>query len=79
MDSHLDYFPDNVGHFSEAHGERFHQDIKRQQDKLKEKAVFCWKLKRETVTKGITRKQNFLQIFFEEKKVPDEVNWLEVI
>ena len=26
--SHLDYFPDNLGDFSEEMGERFHQDIK---------------------------------------------------
>ena len=34
--SHLDYFPDNWGDFSEEQGERFHQDIsdmeKRYQD-----------------------------------------------
>ena len=26
--SHLDFFQDNLGDFSEKHGERFHQDIK---------------------------------------------------
>ena len=34
--SHLDYFPENCGDFSEEQGERFHQDIsdmeKRYQD-----------------------------------------------
>uniref|UniRef100_A0A1B6BZC3 Uncharacterized protein n=1 Tax=Clastoptera arizonana TaxID=38151 RepID=A0A1B6BZC3_9HEMI len=28
FNSHLDYFPENLGDFSEEQGERFHQDIK---------------------------------------------------
>ncbi|GBO44042.1 hypothetical protein AVEN_5001-1 [Araneus ventricosus] len=28
LDSHLDYFPENLGVVSEEQGERFHQDIK---------------------------------------------------
>ncbi|GBM61358.1 hypothetical protein AVEN_112241-1 [Araneus ventricosus] len=28
LDSHLDYFPENLGAVSEEQGERFHQDIK---------------------------------------------------
>ena len=28
LHSHLDYFPENLGAFSEEQGERFHQDIK---------------------------------------------------
>jgi hypothetical protein len=28
LNSHLDYFPANIGAVSEEHGERFHQDIK---------------------------------------------------
>jgi len=28
LHSHLDYFPENFGAFSEEQGERFHQDIK---------------------------------------------------
>ena len=27
LDSHLDFFPDNLGNVSDEHGERFHQDI----------------------------------------------------
>ncbi|KAJ8684676.1 hypothetical protein QAD02_020469 [Eretmocerus hayati] len=27
MDSHLDFFPENLGAVSDEHGERFHQDI----------------------------------------------------
>ena len=28
LGSHLDYFPDNCGDYSEEQGERFHQDIR---------------------------------------------------
>ena len=28
LNSHLNYFPDNCGNFSEEQGERFHQDIR---------------------------------------------------
>jgi hypothetical protein len=27
LHSHLDFFPDNLGHVSDKHGERFHQDV----------------------------------------------------
>ena len=27
LDSHIDYFPENLGAYSEEQGERFHQDI----------------------------------------------------
>jgi len=27
LHSHLDFFPSNLGDFSDEHGERFHQDI----------------------------------------------------
>jgi hypothetical protein len=27
LDSHLDFFPQNLGAVSDEHGERFHQDI----------------------------------------------------
>lgn len=28
LSSHLDYFPENCGDFSEEQGERFHQEIR---------------------------------------------------
>jgi hypothetical protein len=28
LNSHLDYFPENLGDISEEHGKRFHQNIK---------------------------------------------------
>ncbi|GBL94200.1 hypothetical protein AVEN_163521-1 [Araneus ventricosus] len=34
LDSHLDYFPENLGAVSEEQGERFHQDIKEMERKI---------------------------------------------
>lgn len=54
LDSHIDYFPDNLGDFSEEQGERFHQDFKdiekRYQGVWDEHmmADYCWCLKRDT-------------------------------
>jgi hypothetical protein len=53
LDSHLDFFPENLGAVSDEHGERFHQDIsnmeKRYQSKwsLRMLADYCWTLKRD--------------------------------
>ena len=50
LHTHLDYFPENLGDFSEEQGERFHQDIsemeKRYQGRwvVNMKADFCWTL-----------------------------------
>ena len=52
LDSHLDYFPANLGAYSEEQGERFHQDItsmeKRYQGRwnVSMMADYCWSLKR---------------------------------
>jgi len=35
LDSHIDYFPMNLGAYSEEQEERFHQDIKRRKDDTK--------------------------------------------
>jgi hypothetical protein len=53
LDSHLDFFPENLGAVSDEHGQRFHQDIsnmkKRYQGKwsLSMLADYCWTLKRD--------------------------------
>ena len=52
--SHLDYFPENLGAFSEEQGERFHQDIKVMKKRYQGRwninmiADYCWSLMRET-------------------------------
>ncbi|GBN43777.1 hypothetical protein AVEN_106009-1 [Araneus ventricosus] len=42
LDSHLDYFPENLGEVSEEQGERFPQDIKEMKSRYQEK----WNLSR---------------------------------
>ena len=52
LESHLDYFPENLGEVSGEHDARFHQDImameKRYQGKWTSSmlADYCWTLKR---------------------------------
>jgi len=51
LDSHLHFFPENLGEVSDEHGERFHEDImpmeKRYQGKWTSRVLagYCWKLK----------------------------------
>ena len=51
--SHLDYFQDNCGDYSEEQGERFHQDIRVMEERYQGRwnvnflADYCWCLKRD--------------------------------
>jgi len=51
LESHLDFFPENLGEVSDEHSERFHQDVmtmeKRYQGKWTSSmlAHYCWALK----------------------------------
>ncbi|KAH9632283.1 hypothetical protein HF086_010208 [Spodoptera exigua] len=62
LDSHLDFFPDNLGAVSDEHGERFHQDIsdmeKRYQGKWSPNmlADYCWTIKRDQPEANYSRK-----------------------
>ena len=53
LQSHLDYFPQNCGDYSEEQGERFHQDIKTMEIRYQGRwdinmlADYCWCLKRD--------------------------------
>jgi len=53
LESHLDFFPENLGEVSDKHGERFHQDImtteKWYQGKWTSSMLvdYCWTLKRD--------------------------------
>jgi hypothetical protein len=55
LHSHLSYFPDNLGAFSEEQGERFHQDICEMERRyqgfwnINMMADYCWSLKRHNV------------------------------
>jgi len=52
LESHLDFFPENLGEVSEEYGERFHQDILAMEKWYQGKwtssmlAEFCWTLKK---------------------------------
>ena len=39
LDSHLDFFPDNLGAVSDEHGERFHQDISALEKRSRDRGV----------------------------------------
>ena len=53
LQSHLDYFPENCGDYSEKQGERLHQDIKTMETRYQGRwdisvlADYCWCLKRD--------------------------------
>jgi hypothetical protein len=53
LESHLDFFPKNLGEVSDKHSERFHRDImameKQYQGKLTSSmlADYCWTVKRD--------------------------------
>lgn len=54
LHSHIDYFPENLGAYSEEQGERFHQDVRDIERRYQGRwdvtmlADYCWLLKRET-------------------------------
>ena len=52
LDSHIDYFPMNLGDYSEELEERFYEDIKEMEDRYQGRwdvnmlADYCWTLQR---------------------------------
>src|SRR5215469_6829882 len=52
LESHFDFFPENLGEVSDEHSERFHQDIMAVEKWYQGKwtssmlADYCWRLKR---------------------------------
>jgi hypothetical protein len=62
LDSHLNFFPQNLGNVSDEHGERFHQDISTMETRYQGKrnpsmlAYYCWTLKRDALQAEYTRK-----------------------
>lgn len=62
LHSHIDYFPENLGHYSEEQGERFHQDIKEMERRYQGRwnetmmADYCWMLRRDSHLQGSARK-----------------------
>ena len=62
LNSHLNYFPENLGAMSEEQGERFHQEIKTMEKRYQRRwntnmmADYCWCLKREVAGSSYSRK-----------------------
>ena len=62
LESHMDFFPENLGEVSDEHGEIFHQDIlameKRYQGKWTSSMLtdYCWTLKRDVPEANYLRK-----------------------
>lgn len=57
LDSHLDWYPKNLGDYSEEQGERFHQDIKKMERRYQGRwnenmmADYYWTLEKRYTTK----------------------------
>jgi len=62
LESHLDFFPENLGEVSDEHSERFHQDIMAMEKRYQSKwtssmlADCCWTLKRDVLEANYRRK-----------------------
>jgi hypothetical protein len=62
LDSHLDFFPQNLGNVSDEHGEHFHQGISTVETRYQGKwnpsmlADYCWTLRRDLFQVEYTRK-----------------------
>lgn len=75
LDSHLDFFPDKLGDFSEEHGERCHQDMKDFEKRyqgvwgVNMMADYCWSLKRDVNKDTANRRRRSLRRSFEEKQI----------
>ena len=75
MDSHVDYFLENLSDYSEEQGERFYQDIQEMERRYQGRwdvnmmADFCWMLKKEVSLRGKKRKRKPLHRSFESKRI----------
>ena len=72
LHSHIDEFKDNLGDYSEEHGERFHQDVKSFEERYKGQynenmiSDYIWNLLREsnlTYNRQSRKKISFLVVF----------------
>lgn len=60
--NHLDFFPDNLGAFSDEHGERFHKDIADIENRFEGKDLkhmlseYCWYVCRHSKPDSYKRK-----------------------
>ncbi|GBM05799.1 hypothetical protein AVEN_275-1 [Araneus ventricosus] len=74
LDSHLDYFPENLGEVSEEQGKRFQQDIKEMKRRYQGKwnlsmiADCCWMLQKDNPCKVHKRKSDKRTFEVKEKR-----------
>ena len=75
MDSHVEYFPENLGDYSEEQGQRLHQAIKVMQQRYQKRwdenmmVDYCWMLKRDAPQKESMKRKMILRGSFECKRV----------
>lgn len=68
LDSHLDFFPENLGAVSDEHGERFHQDISTMERRYQGRCDsgmmgdYCWFLQREST--AVYKRQTAAKRYF---------------
>ena len=74
LDSHLDYFPENICNYSEEQAERFHQGLKEMERRFQGKwdinmlADYCWMLKPAKTIEESNLSRNQLRRSFEIKR-----------
>ena len=74
LHAHLDYFPQNLGHMSEEHGECFYQDIKSMEINTKVDGIvslivdYCWCLKHDCKSSEVARKVKRRKFMFHTNK-----------
>jgi len=74
LESHLDFFPANLGEVSDKHGEKFYQDIMTMEKQYQDKwtscmlADYCWTLKRDVPDAKYQRK--YMPLHFRGKFLP---------
>ncbi|CAH0547293.1 unnamed protein product [Brassicogethes aeneus] len=82
LHAHLDYFPPNLGDFSDEHGERFHQDILTIEKRFKGKDVrhlldeYCWSIVRDS--EAIYNRQTKRPKFYSNILNDSENVWVKV-
>lgn len=64
LHSHLNFFPDNLGQFSDEQGERMHQEMECIETRFQGKSTinmlsnYCWSLKRDTDDSAYKKTRN---------------------
>lgn len=85
LNSHLDYFPENLGAVSEEQGERFHQDIKEMERRYQGKwsvtmmADYCCMLYRDLPEATYKRKSSKRSLEFKKRQFHKQSTWVLIL